>query len=63
MGVLNGGGDRRRGRSSFGSKCGTCHCTVTIGILILCVRGGDAARPKLLWDFLFKTSRANYTSN
>jgi len=26
MGVLDGGGDRQRGRSSFGSKHGTFHC-------------------------------------
>jgi len=26
MGVLNGGGDCRRGRGSFGSKCGASHC-------------------------------------
>ena len=28
------------------------HPVVTNGIF--CVRGGDAALPKLLWDFLFK---------
>jgi len=31
MGVLDGGGDRRRGRGSFGIKCG--HPTVTNGTL------------------------------
>jgi len=25
MGVLDGGGDRRRGRGSFGGKCGASH--------------------------------------
>ena len=28
MGVLDGGGDRRRGRESFGGKCGTSHCNL-----------------------------------
>jgi len=27
MGVLDGGGDRRGGRGSFGGKCGTSHCS------------------------------------
>jgi len=26
MGVLNAGGDRRKGRGSFGGKCGASHC-------------------------------------
>jgi len=26
MGVIDGGGDRRRGRGSFGGKRGTSHC-------------------------------------
>ena len=26
MGVLDGGGDRRRGMGSFGGKCGESHC-------------------------------------
>ena len=48
-GVLDGGGDRRRGRAVLGVNVG--NPIVTNGIL--CVRGGDAAPPDLLWDFLF----------
>ena len=40
MGVLDGGGDRRRRRGSFGDKCG--------------VWGSNVALPKLFWGFLFK---------
>ena len=47
IGVLNFGGDRRRGRGSFGGgKSGTFHCNQWD-----CVRGDDAAVPKLLWVF------------
>jgi len=50
MGVLDRGGDRRRGTGSFaGLKVE--HPIVTN--VILCERVGDAALPKLLWDFLF----------
>jgi len=54
IGVLNGGGDRRRERGSFGGKCGPSHCNQwgLCGVVILCRTGGDAALPKLLWDFL-----------
>ena len=48
MGVLDGSGDRPRGRGSFVGKCG--HPIVANAIL--CLSGGDAALPKLLWDFL-----------
>jgi len=51
MGVLDRCGDRRRERQLWG-KCG--HLIVTDGIL--CVSGGDAALPRLLWDFLLPTS-------
>ena len=47
-GCIGLGGDRRRRRGSSGVNVG--HPTVTNGIL--CVRGGDAALPKLLCDFL-----------
>jgi len=44
-------GNRRRERGSFGVNVG--HPIVTIcGIAVLCRKGGDAALPKLLWDFL-----------
>ena len=48
-GCIKWGGDRRRKGAVFGVNVG--HPIVTNGIL--CVRGGDAALPKLLWDFLF----------
>jgi len=46
--VLDGCGDRRRKGVVFGVNMG--HPTVSSGNL--CVRGSDAALPKLLWDFL-----------
>jgi len=49
MGILDGSGDRRRRGAVLGVNVG--HPIATNGIL--CVRGGDAALPKLLWDFLF----------
>ena len=50
MGVLDGGGDRRRERGSFEGKCNQWRlCGVVV------IRDGDAAPPKLLWDFLFIT--------
>jgi len=54
MSVLDEGGDRRRGRGSFEVNVG--HPPVTNRIL--CVRGGDAALPKLLWDFLLMITEA-----
>jgi len=53
MGVLDDGGDRRKGRSSFGVN--VRHPIITNKIL--CVRGGDAGLPKLLWDFLYYPRR------
>ena len=52
-GVLYGDGDRRRKRDSFGGKCGESHCNQWefCRVVILCRGGGDAALPKLLWDF------------
>jgi len=37
------------GKGSFGGKYGASHCNQGDN----CVRGSDAALPKLLWDFLF----------
>ena len=48
MGVLDGSGDRRREGAVLVVNVG--HPIVSNGIL--CVRGGDAALPKLLLDFL-----------
>ena len=48
MGVLDVGGDRGRRRGSFGVNVGYPIVTK----VILCVRGGDVAFPKSLWDFL-----------
>ena len=49
IGVLNFGGNRRReGAVLGGESLGLS--IVTNGII--CVRGGDAALPKLLWHFL-----------
>jgi len=55
MGVLDKGRDRRRGRGSFVGKYGASHYNQlgTVAQLRSAVRGGDAALPKLLWDFLF----------
>ena len=49
IGVLDGSGDRRREGAVLVVNVG--HPIVTNEIL--CVRGGDAALPRLLWDFLF----------
>jgi len=48
MGVLDGGGNRQREVAVLWINVG--YHILTNGIL--CVRGGDAALPKLLWDFL-----------
>jgi len=41
MGVLDGGGDRRRGRGSFGGKRGASRCNQWgfCGVVILCREG------------------------
>jgi len=49
MGVLDRGGDRRKEGAVFGLNVG--HSIVAQ--LFFFMRGGDAALPKLLWDFLF----------
>ena len=43
------------GNRQFWGKCGASHCNQRglCGVIILCREGGDAAYPKLLWDFLF----------
>jgi len=51
IGVLNFGGDRRRGRSSFG-RGESLELSIVINGII-CVTG-DVALPKLLWFFLVK---------
>jgi len=48
MGVLDGGENRQREGIVLGVNVG--HPIVTN--VILCVRGGDVALPKLVWDFL-----------
>jgi len=57
-GVLNGGGHRRRGKDSFGVNME--HPIATNEDFMVqffsAVKGGDAAVPKLLWDFLFLLS-------
>ena len=54
MGVLHGGGDHRRERAVLGVNVG--HPIVANGDFVAqlfsAVRSGDAALPKLLWDFL-----------
>jgi len=55
MGVLDGGGDRRRERDSFDGECGASHCNQWG----LC----DAALPKLLWARLvYNTSTTSQMS-
>ena len=55
------GGDRRRERGSFGVNVGRPVVTNGdfVAYLFFAVRGGDAALPKLLWDFLFLLKLAN----
>ena len=36
--VLDGSGDRRRGRDSFGGKCGASHCNQDCGSVKVVVR-------------------------
>jgi len=52
MGVLDGGGDRRREAAVLGINVG--HPIVTSGILHV---SGDTALPKLRWDFTFVSAR------
>jgi len=52
MGVLDGGGYRRREGAVLDINVG--RPIETNGIL--CVRSGDAALPKLLWDFMLHDS-------
>jgi len=54
MGVLDGGGDRRRERDSFGVNVG--HPIVTNGnFMTYSLYRGN---PKLLWDFLLSLRRS-----
>jgi len=50
-GVLNGSGDRRRGRGSFWGDFGASHCNKR-GLCCVVSRERRAL-PELLWDFLF----------
>ena len=50
MGVLDGGGDRRRGKSSFGGEFGASHCNQW-GLCCIVVRERRTL-PKLLWEDL-----------
>jgi len=50
MGVLDGGGDRRRGRGSFGDEFWASHCNQR-GLCCVVVRERRAL-PKLLWGGL-----------
>jgi len=52
MGVLDGNGDRRRGRSSFGGYCGASHSNQW-ELCCVIVREGHAL-PKLFWGDLFQ---------
>jgi len=58
IGVLDGSGDRRRERGSFSGKCGASHCNQT-----LCVRGGDVALLKLIWDFLLFVGKCIFVTD
>ena len=54
MGVLDEGGDRRREGQFWGQMWASHSITNgnSVAQLFSAVWGGDAARPKLLWDFL-----------
>ena len=62
IGVLDG---CRMGRGSFGGKCGASRCNQwgLCGMVILCLRDGDAALPKLLSDFLFTSLLIYFCEN
>jgi len=57
MGVLDGDGDRRGGRGSFGSKCEAFHCNQ--GGFCCVVVGERRALPKLLLGDLLAIRRPN----
>ena len=58
IGVLDRGGDRRKEGAVLGVNVHrTSHCNQReLCGVFSAVRGGDAALPKLLWDFLLLSS-------
>jgi len=50
MGVLDGSGDRQRGRGSFSGEFGASHCNQR-GLCCIVVQQ-QRALPKLLWENL-----------
>jgi len=60
MGVLDGGGDRRRGRGSFGDKFGASHSNQweLCGVIVSCCDGWRRGSPQITLGGLvkFKTS-------
>ena len=54
MGVLDGSGDRRKGRNSFGGKCGVSHCNQwgLCGVVILCCEGWRRGSSQITLGFL-----------
>jgi len=54
MGILDGDGDRRRERGSFGSKCGPSHCNQRglCGVVILCREGWRRGSSQITSGFL-----------
>ena len=60
MGVLDEGGDRRRGKGSFGGEFGASHCNQWV---LCCIDVRERrAIPKLLWGGLveYNTVRASW---
>jgi len=55
IGVLDGGGDRRRRRGSFGGEFGAAHCN-QLGL------GGDALFPNYIGEDLFSLDRFSAVS-
>jgi len=53
------------GKGQFWGKCGASRCNQwgLCGMVILCLRDGDAALPKLLSDFLFTSLLIYFCEN
>ena len=60
MGVLDRDGDRRRGKGSFGGKCGASYCNQwgTLWLCILCREGWLRASSQITLGFLVKLSNS-----